>query len=130
MSTHWLETRIQGVGRIAASGGGRALNAAVTELVDDLDRHPAVRGAMAARDGLVLARGRAGDFDHDALAALGTSVTSNARAAAPRLGVGPLQQVLLSGPEGKVALFIVGDVVLAIVGDGDVHLGTALAEGP
>ena len=130
MSEHWLQRRMTALSEVARRGSAKLLHGAAVELVDALGKHPAVVGAMASREGLLVARCGSVDIDHDGLAALGGALTSSARAVAPRLGIGPLEQVVLSGPQGKVALFVVDELTLAIVGAPGTHLGSALAVPP
>ena len=126
---HWLEARLDGLATVLAEAP-RTAQPALETLVGDIARHEGVYVAFAARDGLLAARAGAEEIDCEGLAALGATVAESARAVAPRLALGPLTQVVLAGPKGKLALLEVRDVLVGVLAPHDVRLGDLLAKSP
>lgn len=126
---HWLEARLDGLSTVLAEAP-RTAQVAMENLVGDIARHHGVKVAFAAREGLLAARAGVEEIDCEGLAALGATVAESAREVAPRLALGPLTQVVLAGPKGKLALLEVGDVLVGVLAPHDVHLGEVLARSP
>jgi predicted regulator of Ras-like GTPase activity (Roadblock/LC7/MglB family) len=99
---------------------------AVDDVVGRISERDGVTACFVSHDGLLAARrGDADDFE--ALAAVAQSCASTGRDAAKSLALGSLQQMLLIGEQHKLALIVLGQLVLGIVSPTTTQLQSVLA---
>lgn len=142
---HWLATRIERIEQLqvrhaqlkqrreAGEGVRQEENAcrmdflaSVTELVAEAGRRPGVLATFAAHEGLLIAT--SGDTRYcEAVAALAQTALLPAIEGAERMQLGPLQQLVLVGAQGKLALIRVGDIALGLLASEEVSLAASLA---
>jgi predicted regulator of Ras-like GTPase activity (Roadblock/LC7/MglB family) len=105
-----------------------AFLAAVRELVEDVAAHDGVSACVACYDGLPMAAaGRAVDAAVEAVAAMAQRGVEAGSAAAGALALGPVQQVVVVGRDHKLALILVGQLVIGILAPVRTTLASTLA---
>lgn len=115
-------TRGEEAGRVARD----AFTAAVRRVVVDVAARRGITACFVAHDGLVADK-EGGGADFDALAAVAQKCAEAARDGAASASLGGARQLVVVGDEQKLAMVIVGPLVVGILAPVETSLGEALA---
>lgn len=103
---------------------------ALQALVEEVARRPGILACVVEQDGLPLAAAGPESSTVDALAAMARVLDLASRDVQRGLGLGSVEQALVTGADRKIALVALGELSMAVLAPAETSLAQVLASPP